>query len=58
MTAVAENLQEGDVCDEDEVVSSTFSSEELDNLFDPSSHLGVSSEIVDESIALARSMIA
>ncbi|MCS5531838.1 MAG: adenylosuccinate lyase [Candidatus Poseidoniales archaeon] len=58
MTAVAENRHLRDVCDEDEVVSSTFSSEELDNLFDPSSHLGVSSEIVDESIALARSMIA
>ncbi|MED6312455.1 MAG: adenylosuccinate lyase [Candidatus Thermoplasmatota archaeon] len=58
MTAVAENRHLRDVCDEDEVVSSTFSSEQLDNLFDPSSHLGVSSEIVDESIALARSMIA
>ena len=58
MTAVAENRHLRDVCDEDEVVSSTFSSEELDNLFDPSSHLGVSSEIVDESIALASSMIA
>ena len=58
MAAVAENRHLRDVCDEDEVVSSTFSSEELDNLFDPSSHLGVSSEIVDESIALARSMIA
>ncbi|MEC9393658.1 MAG: adenylosuccinate lyase [Candidatus Thermoplasmatota archaeon] len=58
MAAVAENRHLRDVCDEDEVVSSTFSSEQLDNLFDPSSHLGVSSEIVDESIALARSMIA
>ena len=58
MAAVAENRHLRDVCDEDELVSSAFSSEELDNLFDPSSHLGVSSEIVDESIALARSMIA
>ncbi|MEE3303305.1 MAG: adenylosuccinate lyase [Candidatus Thermoplasmatota archaeon] len=58
MTAVAENRHLRDVCGKDEVITNAFSYEELDNLFDPSSHLGVSSEIVDESIALARGMIA
>jgi len=57
MVAVAENRHLREVCGEDESVTSAFTSEELDQLFDPSSHLGVSGEIVDETIALARAMI-
>lgn len=57
MVAVAENRHLREICGEDESVTSAFNSEELDQLFDPSSHLGVSGEIVDESIALARAMI-
>ena len=57
MVAVAENRHLREICGEDESVTSAFTSEELDQLFDPSSHLGVSGEIVDESIALARAMI-
>ncbi len=57
MIAVAENRHLREICGEDESVTSAFTSDELDQLFDPSSHLGVSGEIVDESIALARAMI-
>ena len=57
MVAVAENHDLREICGEDEAVTSAFTSDELDQLFDPSSHLGVSGEIVDETIALARAMI-
>ena len=57
MVAVAENRHLREICGEDEAVTSAFNSEELDLLFDPTSHLGVSGEIVDETITLARAMI-
>ena len=58
MVAVAENRHLREICGEDEAVTSAFNSEELDLLFDPTSHLGVSGEIVDETITLARAMIS
>jgi len=57
MVAVAENRHLREICGEDDAVTSAFSTKKLDELFDPSSHLGVSGEIVDESIALARAMV-
>ena len=57
MVAVAENRHLREVCGEDDAVTNAFSPEELDELFDPSSHLGVSGEIVDEAIKLARAMV-
>ena len=57
MIAVAENRHLREICGEDESVRGAFSEDELDQLFDPSSHLGVSGEIVDEAIALARMLI-
>ena len=57
MVAVAENRHLREICGEDDAITSAFTSEELDELFDPSSHLGVSGEIVDESIELARAMV-
>ena len=57
MVAVAESRHLREVCGEDDAVNSVFSPEELDELFEPSSHLGVSGEIVDEAIALARAMV-
>ena len=57
MVAVAENRHLREICGEDDAVTNAFSPEELDELFDPSSHLGVSGEIVDEAIKLARAMI-
>ncbi len=57
MVAVAENRHLREICGEYDAVTSAFTPEELDELFDPSSHLGVSGEIVDESIKLARAMV-
>ena len=57
MVAVAENRHLREVCGEDAEVSGAFSPDQLDVLFNPMSHLGVSGEIVDESVALARSAI-
>ena len=57
MIAVAENRHLREICGEDESVRGAFSEDELDQLFDPASHLGVSGEIVDEAIALARKLI-
>ena len=57
MVAVAENRHHREICGEDDAVTNAFSPEELDELFDPSSHLGVSGEIVDEAIKLARAMV-
>jgi adenylosuccinate lyase len=57
MIAVAENRHLREICGEDESVRGAFSEDELDQLFEPSSHLGVSGEIVDEAVALARKLI-
>ena len=57
MVAVAENRHLREICGEDDAITSAFTSEELDELFDPSSHLGVSGEIVDEAVELARAMV-
>tara|TARA_B100000676_G_C18091885_1_gene860753 strand:- start:15498 stop:16847 length:1350 start_codon:yes stop_codon:yes gene_type:complete len=57
MIAVTENRHLRDVCGEDPEIKLVFSTDELDELFDPSSHLGVSGEIIDESIAVGRAMI-
>ena len=57
MVAVAENRHLREICGEDDAVTNAFSPEELDELFNPSSHLGVSGEIVDEAIKLARAMV-
>ena len=46
-----------DVCNRTEALTSAFSQEEMDMMFDPSSHIGVSGEIVDEAVALARTAI-
>ena len=57
MVAVAENRHLREICGENDTITSAFSPEKLDELFEPSSHLGVSGDIVDESIELARAMV-
>ena len=49
------NLME--VCQENDRISSIFSSKELEYLFSPASHLGVSGEIVDNAVSLARERV-
>lgn len=46
-----------DVCSRTPGISGTFTAEELEGLFDPMNHLGVTAELVDEAVALALSTI-
>jgi adenylosuccinate lyase len=57
MKAISEGRELQDICANDDVVNSRFSQEELDFMFDPKNHIGVSGELVDEAVALARSMV-
>ena len=50
-----EHLRE--ICLKTEKLMQVFSEDEMNSMFEPSSHLGVSGEIVDEAVALARDSI-
>ena len=50
-----EHLKE--ICLKTEKLMEVFSEDEMNDMFEPSSHLGVSGEIVDETVALARDAI-
>jgi len=50
-----EHLKE--ICLKTEKLMEVFSVDEMNSMFEPSSHLGVSGEIVDEAVALARDAI-
>jgi adenylosuccinate lyase len=57
MKAISEGRELQDICANDDVVASRFSQEELDFMFDPKNHIGVSGELVDEAVELSRSMV-
>ena len=57
MKAISEGRELQDICANDDVVASHFNQEELDFMFDPKNHIGVSGELVDEAVELARSMV-
>ena len=46
-----------DVCARTPAIAAAFSAEELEAMFDPANHIGVSGEIVDEAVELARNAI-
>ena len=46
-----------DVCSRTPAITACFGAEELEAMFDPANHVGVSGEIVDEAVALARAAI-
>ena len=50
-----EHLKE--ICLKNEELMRVFSEDDMNSMFTPSSHLGVSGEIVDEAVALARNAI-
>jgi adenylosuccinate lyase len=56
-TALANDEELIDVCSRTPAISAAFSAEELESMFDPMNHVGVSGEIVDECVALARQAI-
>ena len=45
------------ICLKTKEIMAVFSEEEMDEMFDPTSHLGVSGEIVDEAVSLARDAV-
>lgn len=55
--AIANGEELIDVCSRTPAVSAAFSAEELESMFDPANHIGVSGEIVDEAVSLARKAI-
>jgi len=55
--AVDKNIELIDVCSRTPAISAAFSAEQLEAMFEPSNHIGVSGEIVDECVALARQAI-
>ena len=55
--AVDKKIELIDVCSRTPEIAAAFSAEELEAMFDPMNHIGVSGEIVDEAVKLARSAI-
>ena len=56
-TAVANKEELIDVCSRTPAIAAAFSADELEAMFDPANHIGVSGELVDECVALARAAI-
>jgi len=57
MEAMGKGVHLKDVCSSSESISSIFDDDQLDDLFDPRGHLGVSGEIVDNAVSIARLMM-
>ncbi|MGB0602458.1 MAG: adenylosuccinate lyase, partial [Candidatus Poseidoniaceae archaeon] len=55
--AIANGEELIDVCARTPAIAAAFSAEELEAMFDPANHIGVSGEIVDEAVELARNAI-
>ncbi len=58
MKAMEEGVHLKEVCVSSESISSIFDTDQLDDLFDPRGHLGVSGEIVDSAVTIARELMA
>ncbi|MDP6905947.1 MAG: adenylosuccinate lyase [Candidatus Thalassarchaeaceae archaeon] len=57
MTATSTGQDLRNVCEDISEITEKFSPTELDSMFDPNNHVGVSAELVDESVSLARSSL-
>lgn len=55
--AIANDEELIDICSRTPAISAAFDAEELEMMFDPANHIGVSGEIVDEAVMLAREAI-
>jgi len=58
MRCVAEKVHLRQVCGEIDAITSRFDDAALDAMLDPNNHIGVSVELVEEAVALARETIA
>ena len=56
--AVDKKIELIDVCSRTPEITAAFSAEELEAMFEPINHIGVSGEIVDECVKLARDAIS
>lgn len=56
--AIANDEELIDICSRTPAISAAFDAEELEIMFDPANHIGVSGEIVDEAVMLAREAIS
>ncbi len=56
-TAIEQRRHLMDVCREDPAVADSVSEKELVEMFDPGSHIGLSGELVDDAVRLARAAI-
>ena len=57
-TAVETGEHLMDICMRTPEITAVFSVEDLEAMFNPANHIGVSGELVDEAVALARDAIA
>lgn len=55
--AVANKEELIDVCSRTPTIAAAFTAEELEAMFNPLNHVGVSGELVDEAVALARTAV-
>jgi adenylosuccinate lyase len=58
MTCISEGRHLREVCGEVSQITDRFDTNQLDSMFDPSNHIGVSAELVDEAVAVARNEIS
>ena len=57
MVSISEEVHLREVCGSMDAITERFDNTQLDAMFDPSNHIGVSLELVDEAVAAARSQL-
>ena len=57
MVSISENRHLREICGGIEAIARRFNNNQLDEMFEPASHIGVSLELVDEAVAAARAQI-
>ena len=58
MSCIEDGVDLIDVCSKTPAITAAFTSDELEALFDPMNHLGVSGELIDEAVSMARKAIS
>ena len=58
MTCISEGKHLKEICENISSITDRFSAEQIEHMFDPASHVGVSGELVDDAVDLARKQIA
>ena len=58
MDCISQGIHLREICAEIEAITSRFTTEQIEAMFNPANHIGVSGELVDEAVALARGQIS